>query len=113
MNVGIFFLISTFLKPDPKIFPLLKTLDYDFKDTFFVIILVCINDVLVNLYLKNSINYISIHKLLIKLLKKPYLSKHYDKSPKNINEIENMVNKVKKYLHNYLKLNEKFYKNNI
>ena len=31
---------------------------------------------------------------------------------KNINEIENMVNKVKKYLYNYLKLNEKTYKNN-
>ena len=93
-------------------FPLLKILDYDFSDTFFDIILVTINDVLVDLYLKNSINYISIHKLLIKLLKKPYFSRYFDKSPKNINEIENMVNKVKKYLHNYLKLNEKFYKNN-
>ena len=102
-----------FLKPDPKIFPLLKILDYNFKGAYFDIILVCLNDILVNLYLKNSINYISIHKLLIKLLKKAYFSRYYDKSPKNINEIENMVNKVKKYLHNYLKLNEKFYKNNI
>ncbi len=101
-----------FLKPDPKIFPLLKILDYNFKGAYFDIILVCLNDILVNLYLKNSINYISIHKLLIKLLKKAYFSRYYDKSPKNINEIENMVNKVKKYLHNYLKLNEKFYKNN-
>ena len=95
-----------FLKPDPKTFPLLKILDYDFKGTYFDIILVCLNDILVNLYLKNSINYISIHKLMIKLLKKEYFSRYYDKSPKNINEIENMVNKVKKYLHNYLKLNE-------
>ncbi len=100
-----------FLKPDTKIFPLLKILDYDFNDTYFEIILVSINDVLVNLYLKNLINYISIHKLLIKLLKKPYFSSYYDKSPKNINEIKNMVNKVKKYLYNNLKLNEKSYKN--
>ena len=101
-----------FLKPDTKTFPLLKILKYDFNGTFFEIILVCINDVLVNLYLKNSINYISIHKLLLKLLKKPYFTSYYDKSPKNIKEIENMVKKVKKYLHNYFKLNEKSYKNN-
>jgi len=103
---------TNFLKPDTKMFPLLKILDYDFSDTFFDIILVSINDVLVDLYLKNSINYISIHKLLIKLLKKPYFSSYFDKSPKNINEIENMVSKVKKYLHNDLKLNEKYYKKN-
>ncbi len=101
-----------FLKPDTKTFPLLKILDYDFNDTFFEIILVCLNDELVNLYLKNSINYITIHKLLIKLLKIPYFINYYDKSPKNINEIENMIIKVKKYLHKYLKLNEKSYKNN-
>ncbi len=101
-----------FLKPDTKTFPLLKILKYDFNGTFFEIILVCINDVLVNLYLKNSINYISIHKLLLKLLKKPYFTSYYDKSPKNIKEIENMVKKVKKYLHNYFELNDKFYKNN-
>jgi len=100
-----------FLKPDNKIFPLLKILDYDFNDTFFDTILVSLNDVLVNQYLNNSINYISIHKLLLKLLKKPYLSRHFNKSPKNINEIKTMVNKVKIYLHNYLKLNEISYKN--
>ena len=48
----------------------------------------------------------------MKKLKKPYFSRYYGKSPKNLNEIKNMVNKVKKYLHNYLKLNEKTYKNN-
>ncbi len=103
---------KNFLKPDTKIFPLLKILDYDFNDTFFDIILVCLNEELVNLYLKNSINYITIHKLLIKLLKKKYFSSYYDKSPKNINEIENMLINVKKYLHNYLELNEKSYKKN-
>ena len=92
-----------FLKPNIKNFPLLKVMNYQFNDTYLEIILVVLNDTLVNLYLNNSINYISIHKMLIKLLKNPYFSYYYDKSPKNINEIENMVKKVKKYLHNYFK----------
>ena len=69
--------------------------------------MVVINDTLVNLYLKNSINYISIHKMLIKLLKSPYFSQYYDKSPKNLNEIENMVKKVKNYIQKHFKSNEK------
>ncbi|MDC3139487.1 1-deoxy-D-xylulose-5-phosphate reductoisomerase, partial [Candidatus Pelagibacter sp.] len=101
-----------FLKPNNKNFPLLKIMNYEFNDTYFEIILVILNDTLVSLYLKNLINYISIHKMLIKLLKNPYFSYYYDKSPKNINEIENMVKKVKKYLHNYFKLNEILYKKN-
>ena len=99
-----------FLKPENKNFPLLKILNYEYNDTYFEIILVIINDTLVNLYLENSINYISIHKILIKLLKNPYFSHYFDKSPKNLNDIENMVKKVKKYLHNYFKLNGKTYK---
>ena len=55
-------------------------------------------------YLENSINYISIHKMLIKLLKNPYFSHYYDKSPKNLNEIENMVKKVKNYMENSIKI---------
>ena len=101
-----------FLKPNNKNFPLLKIMNYEFNDTYFEIILVILNDTLVDLYLKNLINYISIHKMLIKLLKNPYFSYYYDKSPKNINEIENMVKKVKKYLHNYFKLNERLNKKN-
>ena len=74
----------------------------------FLFILVTINDTLVKLYLEKSIKYISIHKLLIKLLKKPYFVKYYDTRPKNINDIKNMVNKVKKYLLRYSNFNEKF-----
>ncbi len=87
-----------FIKPDVKNFPLLKIINNRFKNTYFEIILVTLNDSLVNLYLQNKISYFSIHNLLISLLKKPYFTKYYNYSPKNINEIKNMVDKVKKYI---------------
>ena len=65
--------------------------------------MVTINDQLVNLYLKNFISYYSIHKLLLILLKKPYFVKYYNSSPKNINEIKNMVDRVKKYIDTNIK----------
>ena len=37
-------------------------------------------------------------KLLIKLIKKSVFKKYYNKQPKNINDINLMVNKVKKLL---------------
>ncbi len=90
-----------FIQPNIKNFPLLKILNYKFNNTFFEIILVSINDALVKMYLEKSISYISIHKMLLKLLKKPYFTKYYKISPKNINEIENMVKKVNNYLDVY------------
>jgi 1-deoxy-D-xylulose 5-phosphate reductoisomerase len=98
-----------FIKPKKTNFPLLNIINHNFNDTYFEIILVTINDKLVNLYLNNSISYYSIHKLLLILLRKPYFSKHYNKSPKNINEIKNMVDSVKKYIDNQ-NINETFYK---
>ena len=44
--------------------------------------------------------------MILKLLKKPYFTRYYQKSPKNINDIKSMVNKVEKYLHKFLKKNE-------
>ncbi len=93
-----------FIKPNKKNFPLLKILNYKFNNTYFEIILVAINDALVKMYLEKKINYISIHKLMLKLLKNPYFTQYYKKSPKNINEIKNMVKKVNKYLYEYLKI---------
>ncbi len=89
------------LKPNIKTFPLLKILNKKINNTFFETILVSLNDELVKRYLENKISYISLHKLLIKLLKKPYFSKYYKFSPKNINEIKNMVSLVKSYLKSY------------
>ncbi len=92
-----------FSKPVLKNFPLLKILDYKFNNTFFEIILVALNDALVKRYLNNSIKYLSIHLLLIKLLKNRFFYKYYNKSPKNINEIKNMVKIVNNYLNKNLK----------
>jgi 1-deoxy-D-xylulose-5-phosphate reductoisomerase len=91
-----------FITPDQKNFPLLKILNYEFNNTFFEIILVAINDELVRYYLNNQISYISIHKIMLKLLKKRYLAKFFNTSPKNINEIKLMVNKVNLYLKKYI-----------
>ena len=93
-----------FIKPDLKNFPLLKIINNDFKNTYFEIILVTLNDSLVNMYLQNSISYFSIHRLLLSLLKKPYFTKYYNHGPKNINEIKNMVEKVKRYIDNNSKI---------
>ncbi len=90
-----------FIKPSYKNFPLLKILNYKFENTYFEIILITINDTLVKMYLDKSIKYITIHKMIIKLLKKPYFTKYYKKTPKNINDIKIMVNNVEKYLHYY------------
>ena len=96
---------KNFSKPGIKEFPVLKLLNYKFNKTFFEIILVTINDELVNKYLENKISYISILKIMFILLKKPYLTRYYKSSPKNINEIKNMVEKTKKYLNEYLNFN--------
>ena len=90
-----------FIKPSKINFPLIKILNYKFENTYFEIILITINDTLVKMYLDKSIKYITIHIMIIKLLKKPYFTKYYKDSPKNINDIKNMVNKVEKYLHAY------------
>ena len=96
-----------FITPDSKKFPLLKILNYDFKNTYFETILISINDELVKKYLENKISYISIHRILLKLIKKPYFIKYYKSSPNNINDIKIMVKKVKEYLNNYLESYEK------
>ncbi len=95
-----------FKKPKIKNFPLLKIINNKFYNSYFEIILVTANDQLVNLYLKNLISYFSIHKLLLLLLKNPYFTKYYNTSPKNLNEIKDMVDKVKKYIDARINTNE-------
>tara|TARA_A100001011_G_scaffold161886_1_gene170313 strand:+ start:1985 stop:3151 length:1167 start_codon:yes stop_codon:yes gene_type:complete len=91
-----------FINPKLKNFPLLKILKSDFNNTYYEIILVSINDALVRLYLNNDISYITIHNLMLKLLKKPYFTKYYNICPRNLNDIKNMVKKVDQYLKLYL-----------
>ena len=95
-----------FIKPKLINFPLLKILKYKFENTFFEVILVSINDELVKNYLNNNISYISIHKKMFILLKKPYFTRFYNIRPKSINEIKLMVQKIKVYIKNYLKKND-------
>ena len=96
-----------FIRPNVKQFPLLKLLNCKFDNTFFEIILVSINDYLVKEYLMSNISYISLHKLMLKLLKNPYFVRFFNSKPKNINEIKFMVQKVNKYLEKYLLSYEK------
>ena len=57
---------------------------------------------LVRKYLDNEISYISIHKKMLSLLKKPYFINFYSHKPKNINDLRIMVRKVKNYLNENL-----------
>ena len=93
-----------FIKPDLKKFPLLQILKYKFNNTYLEIILVSLNDALVKKYLENKISYISIHKFMLELLKKPYLTKYYLSNPRNIKDIKIMVKRVDEYVDNYIKL---------
>ena len=92
---------------EKKKFPLIKILKMiPNRDSYFEIVLVSLNDELVMRYLDRKINYISIHILLLKLIKDPYFTKFYGKYPSNINDIKSMVKKVKIFLKNFLKKNE-------
>ncbi len=97
---------ENFIIPDIKKFPLLDVLKYNYFNSYFETILISMNDELVKKYLNNKISYISIHKILLKLIKKPYFIQYYKSSPSNINDIKIMVKKVTIYLDNYLKKND-------
>jgi len=96
---------ENFIKPNLKNFPLLNILKKNFNNTYFETILITINDELVKKYLENKISYISIHKTILKLIKKPYFTKFYKSSPNNINDIKIMVKNTSKYLNKYLNSN--------
>ena len=96
-----------FLKPDIKKFPVIKLLKLlPNKNTYFETVLITINDYLVDKYLNGKINYNSLNVNLLKLIKNPYFTRYYDFGPKNIIDIENMVNRVNTYL-NKIKIDEK------
>ena len=89
----------TFETPDMKKFPVLSIIDLiPDQASYFETILITINDTLVNKYLKNQINYISIQKNLINIIKNPYFKKYYKLKPKNIYDIKKMIILTKNYL---------------
>ena len=95
-----------FIKPNIKKFPVIKLLNkVPNKQSYFETILISINDVLVDKYLRGDINYHSLNSNLIKLIKIPYFTRYYKIKPKNVIDIKNMVKIVITYL-NKIKLNE-------
>ena len=73
------------------------------KNSYFETILITINDFLVFKYLKGEINYISIQKNLLNLIKSTYFKRYYNLSPKNIYDIKKMIIITRNYLDNNLK----------
>tara|TARA_B100000886_G_scaffold315122_1_gene252863 strand:+ start:5713 stop:6882 length:1170 start_codon:yes stop_codon:yes gene_type:complete len=95
-----------FATPDKKKFPLLSVLNLiPDRSSYFETILITLNDMLVNKYLSGDINYQSIHKNLLNLIKKSYFKKYYKLKPNNIYDIKRMIDISKKYL----KKNIKYY----
>ena len=88
-----------FEKPNIKKFPVLSIMNLiPERTSYFETILITINDTLVNKYLNSEINYISIQKNLINIIKNPYFKKYYKLKPKNIYDIKKMIIHVKNYL---------------
>ena len=73
------------------------------KNSYFETILITLNDTLVNKYLKGEINYISIQKNLLNLLKSTYFKRYYNLCPKNIYDIKKMIIITRNYLNSNLK----------
>ena len=90
--------------PDKKKFPLLSILNLiPDKTSYFETILITLNDSLVDKYLSGDINYVSIHKNLLNLIKKSYFKKYYKLKPNNIYDIKKMIDISKKYLEKNIK----------
>ena len=97
-----------FSKPNLNNFPLVSVLNLlPEKETYFETILITINDNLVKKYLAGDINYVSIEKNILNLIKKKYFKKYYNLKPKNIYDIKEMIKITKKYLNLNYKIYEK------
>ena len=95
-----------FIEPKKSKFPLLSILSMiPERSSYFETILITLNDNLVYKYLNNKINYLSIYKNLLNLIKSPYFIKFYKLKPKNIYDIKKMI----KLTNNYLEMNIKYY----
>ena len=96
-----------FLKPNLKKFPLLKLIKLIPKqESLFETVLITMNDSLVEKYLNNQINYVSIQSNIINLIKNPYFKKFYKLKPKNIYDIKKTIKITKNYLNKNLKIYE-------
>ena len=97
-----------FMIPNKSNFPILSIINFiPEKSSYFETILISLNDSLVQNYLKGSINYLSIQRNLINIIKKPYFTKYYKLKPKNIYDIKNMIRITKNYISKNIKYYEK------
>jgi 1-deoxy-D-xylulose-5-phosphate reductoisomerase len=82
-------------KVDKIKFPVMRILEnINDKDSLFETIIVSANDKLVNLFLCGKIKFTDISNNLIKICNMPQFTKFKSKKPKNINDINNLVNYV-------------------
>ena len=82
-------------KVDKIRFPVLKILNnLNEKDSLFETIIVSANDKLVNLFLSGKIRFIDIPNILLKICNMSQFTKYKSKKPKNIDEINNLVDYV-------------------
>ena len=82
-------------KVDMIRFPVVKILkNIDDKDSLFETIIVSANDKLVNLFLCGKIKFTDISRILLKICNMPQFTKFKSKKPKNIDEINNLVDYV-------------------
>ncbi|MDA8988458.1 1-deoxy-D-xylulose-5-phosphate reductoisomerase [Candidatus Pelagibacter ubique] len=82
-------------KVDKIKFPVMKILkNINNKDSLFETIIVSANDKLVNLFLSGKIKFTDISSNLLKICNMPQFTKFKSKKPKNIGDINNLVNYV-------------------
>ena len=82
-------------KVDKVKFPVMKILkNINDKDSLFETIIVSANDKLVNLFLCGKIKFTEISSNLLKICSMPQFTKFKSKKPKNIDDINNLVNYV-------------------
>ena len=82
-------------KVDKIKFPVMKILkNINDKDSLFETIIVSANDKLVNLFLSGKIKFTDISSNLLKICNMPQFTKFKSKKPKNIDDINNLVNYV-------------------
>ena len=94
----------SFSLPNKNKFPLLSVINLIPEESSnFETILITLNDSLVDKYLNGKINYLSITKNLLTLIKSPFLLKYYKLKPKSIYDIKKMIEITKNYLDKNLK----------
>ena len=85
-----------FSLPNKKKFTSINFLKYiKNKNTLFETILITANDELVNLYLKDKINFKDIYSLTKKTVRLKIFKRDFNKKPENPDEIINLVKKVR------------------